>query len=540
MTRSPRCSLLAAAILLLAIPLLAVGTARAQRPSLLDQPQFTANPELRHTPSKAQAPGAVHQGDWGVFNREAGSAAGFGPVARYATARWAEDWQVLRDPARHDDLFDPLKFIALNDSKSVYLTLSGDERLKNWFETRPFLGTQKPNDSGRMTLRGLYGADLHLGSHVRLYAELVNGDAGGWNAYGYNATYRKRLDLQQAFVEGTARLLGARTGVILGRQSFLDAPNYILYARETPDVPLSWDGGRVYAVWPRLRVDLFDFAQTNTNPRGDFRDTQNWNARLFGAYESWAPPDFRFLDQPGHVFLDFFYFGYLLGGAPAAIPTASINGTQSGSTLRHNLGTRFWGKAGPVEFSLGGQYQGGEFRPARNGPSRDVEAYAFNSLVGYRSARLYGNPLAALQADVYSGGDYNKKTGSVGTYLAPYNPQTNYLDTTTYLQPANLIDVGPVFEIAPSRATLLRAKLPTFWRDSTNDAVYGSSNRIYGFRRNFSGGYVGFIPQANLAIRLSRHLVWTHDLARFIASRAIQRAGASSGTYYLSTLQFRF
>ena len=508
-----------------------------QSPRLQLQPQFNALPETLHNPTKQQAPAQIHTGDWGVFNRDDGSAAGFGPVGRYGLDMSAEDWSALRDPALRDDLFDPLKFIPINDAKSIYLTFGADERLKNWFENRPFLGTQKPDDSGRMTLRGLYGADLHLGPHLRIFGELVNGDAGGWNAYGYNGTYRTKLDLLQMFGELTAPIAGATTGLKIGRQQFLDAPSYVLFARETPDVPLSWDGARGYVFWPPVRLDLFDFVQTNNNPIGFFRDTENYKARLFGAYESWAPPDFGFLGRPGHVFLDFFYFGYEYSGTGAAIPTSS--GTASGSTLRHNFGTRFWGKAGPVEFSLGGLYQGGEFRYSNSTATRSVDAYSVNTVVGYRFTGLYTHPLLALQSDVYSGGNYNSKTGSTGTYMAPYNPSTNYLDTTTYLAPSNLIDTGPLLEAAPSRSTLLRLKVPVFWRDSTDDAVYGSS-RIYSFRSRYSGGYVGTTPQATLAWRITRHLSWTNDVARFFASHDLQKAGASDGTYYLSTFDFRF
>lgn len=524
---------------------LVVSPVRPKSPLLQGLPQFNALPETTHNPTRNQAPSAIHTGDWGVFNRDGGSPAGFGPVSRYGTIRASEDWSYLLDPAvspasspaSSNDIFDPLKFIPLNQSKSVYLTLSLDERLKNWFETRPFLGTQAPSDSGRMTVRGIYGADLHLGPYFRVYGELVNGDGGGWAAYGYNATYRTRLDVQQLFAELRLPLLGAKTGLMFGRQEFLDAPNYVLYARETPNVPLSWNGVRGYAVWPRIRVDLFDFTQTNNTPPRLFGDTENYNARLFGAYESWAPPDFNFFHAPGHVFLDFFYLGYEFGGTAAAIATAKS--TAAGSTLRDNYGTRFWGKAGPIEFSLGGIYQGGEFRYAKSTRTRDVGAYSINTLVGYRLAGVFSQPLIALQSDLYSGGNANKTTGSEGTYVAPYNPATNYLDTTTYLTASNLIDTGPVVELSPTLATLIRVKVPFFWRDSTNDAVYGT-NRIYAYRGNFSGGYVGTTPQATVAFRINRHLSWTNDIARFFASRQLSKAGASDGTYYLSTIQFRF
>ena len=513
------------------------NTVTQQSPRLQVQPPFNSLPESLHNPTKQQAPTEIHTQDWGVFNRDGGSPAGFGPVARYGTDRSREDWTFLRDKSLSDDFFDPLKFIALNDAKDVYLTLSGDERLKNWFENRPFLGQQKPYDSGRMTVRGIYGADLHLGDHFRIYGELVNGDAGGWAAYGYNSTYRTRLDVQQLYAEVSAPFAGAKMGLTFGRQEFLDAPNYVLFARETPDVPLSWNGVRGYAVWPRVRVDLFDFVQTNTTPAQLFHDNENYNARLFGAYESWAPPDFTFLGKPGHVFLDFFYLGYELGGTSAAIPNAKT--TSSGSTLRDNYGTRFWGKAGPVEFSLGGIYQGGQFRYANSTSTRNVSAFSANSVLGYRFSSVPTNPLVALQTDIYSGGNYSKTTGNVGTYSAPYNPQTGYLDTTTYLAPSNLIDTGPNFELTTSRYTLLRVKVPLFWRESTNDAVYGSS-RIYTYRSKFSGGYVGTTPEASFAWRITRHLTWTNDIARFLASDSLHKAGAADGTYYLSTLDFRF
>ncbi|MCQ8242333.1 alginate export family protein [Rhizosaccharibacter radicis] len=506
-------------------------------PTLQALPQINNLPQTQHNPTKAEAPTVIHTGNWGVFNRDDGSPAGFGPVARYGTARWAEDWRALRDPANRVDPFDALKFIPFTDDKTVYLTLSGETRVRNWFETRPFLGQQKPDDSGRFTFRNLYAADLHVGNHFRVYAELINGDAAGWNGYGYNASYRTRLDLQQIFGEFKARVAGARTGVILGRQQFLDAPNYVLFARETPNVPLSWNGGRAYAVWDRFRLDAWDFVQTNTTPQQMFRDNENWNARLWGAYSSWAPPDFDFLGRPAHVFLDFFYIGYLFGGTPAAIATPA--GTQNGSTIRHNVGDRFWGKAGPIEFSLGAIYQGGEFRYARSDRTRTVDAWAVNSFAGWRFSKVYGRPLVALQVDVYSGGGYSSTSGSEHTYVAPYNPSTNYLDTTTYIAPSNLVSVAPTFEFTPSRYTVLRFKTPLFWREDASGAVYGAS-RIYSFRQRFSGGFIGAAPQGTFAWRITPHLTWSHDLARFMTSRSLEKAGGSDGTYYLSSLAFRF
>ncbi|WP_374762522.1 alginate export family protein [Komagataeibacter xylinus] len=478
-----------------------------------------------------------HQYDWGVFNRGNGEAAGFGPVGRYGVSPWAEDWSNLRDPKKHDDLFDALKYIPLTRSGTVWISFSGETRLRNWFETRPALGTQKPNDSGRFGVRNLYGADLHIGEHLRFFGQLVNADAGGWGGYGYGSTYRKRLDAQQAFVEVKWNMLGAKSGFMFGRQQFLDAPSYMLYARETPNVPLSWDGFRAYMVWQRIRIDAWDFVQTDDSDRRMFHDVENYASRLYGFNATWAPPDFTFMGQKGYSFVDAFYIGYKLNGAAGAI--VGPKGAVNGSDTRNNFGMRWHGIAGPIEFSVGGIWQGGVFRNASNNAPRGVSAYAINSTVGYRLPDEALHTFAGIQTDVYSGGNASKSQGTVGTYLSPFNPQTNYLDTTTYMTGSNLISFAPLVRITPFKSVSIQFKYPLFWRDSVNDPVYKSSG-YYKFAGNFRGRFVGMAPQVSVAWQINTHLSWTQYVSRFMTSRALNEAGGASGTYYQSNFVFRF
>nr|WP_242501368.1 alginate export family protein [Komagataeibacter xylinus] len=478
-----------------------------------------------------------HQYDWGVFNRGNGEAAGFGPVGRYGVSPWAEDWSNLRDPKKHDDLFDALKYIPLTRSGNVWISFSGETRLRNWFETRPALGTQKPNDSGRFGVRNLYGADLHIGEHLRFFGQLVNADAGGWGGYGYGSTYRKRLDAQQAFVEVKWNMLGAKSGFMFGRQQFLDAPSYMLYARETPNVPLSWDGFRAYMVWQRIRIDAWDFVQTDDSDRRMFHDVENYASRLYGFNATWAPPDFTFMGQKGYSFVDAFYIGYKLNGSAGAI--VGPKGAVNGSDTRNNFGMRWHGIAGPIEFSVGGIWQGGVFRNASNNAPRGVSAYAINSTVGYRLPDQSLHTFAGIQTDVYSGGNASKSGGTVGTYLSPFNPQTNYLDTTTYMTGSNLISFAPLVRITPFKSVSIQFKYPLFWRDSVNDPVYKSSG-YYKFAGNFRGRFVGMAPQVSVAWQINTHLSWTQYVSRFMTSRALNEAGGASGTYYQSNLVFRF
>ncbi|WP_279379526.1 alginate export family protein [Asaia prunellae] len=126
----------------------------------------------------------------------------------------------------------------------------------------------------------------------------------------------------------------------------------------------------------------------------------------------------------------------------------------------------------------------------------------------------------------------------MGTYIAPFNPQTNYLDTTTYIAPSNLVSFSPVIRLTPRNWLSFQFKSPLFWRASTSDSVYGPSG-AYAFS-NLHGGFVGIVPQASLTLQLNRHLTWTQYGARFIGSDGLRAAGGKNGSYYQSNFVFRF
>ena len=54
-------------------------------------------------------------------------------------SRYKEDYRFLKNPTKRTDFFDPIKYIPLNKSESLYLTLGGETRQhfesinnKNW------------------------------------------------------------------------------------------------------------------------------------------------------------------------------------------------------------------------------------------------------------------------------------------------------------------------------------------------------------------------------------------------------------------------
>lgn len=509
---------------------------RVRQSSLL--PPLTSRPELYGQPQSLMlhpVPSALlHQGPWGVFNANTGAAAGFGTVGYYASSRWAEDWSTLRDKRNRIDVFDPLKYIPLNNSGSIYLTLSGNFRYHGFWEQHPALGAVNLSHTYLSNLRTNLGADLHLGDYVRLYGELMSGQAGGGNKFGTNARWRNRIDAQQAFLEVRGPALGGIVGGMVGRMSFLDAPPNITAGSVYPSIPYSWNGFRAYGFWKRFRVDFFDLSLTNYEYKA-FHDQVGWKNRLFGAYTSYAVPEFRAFDKKSQIFIDAFYYGYLL----ASSPIAATKGVIAGSTHRDTPGMRIWGNAGPIEFSADGMWQGGTFQEAKNGPSRSVSAYSFNASVAWRFSKWWGNPSVGIQADDISGGDMRKSaTSSWGNFLSPYVPSAYYLDIAQNFSLSNLIDVGPLVTLSPSSNTSLLIKFPVMWRNSTHDTIYFPGSVNYPYRPH--GGYTGVLPQIGFTWRVTRHIAFSLDGEYTALSQGLKDEGAKDGAYFQTNLDLTF
>lgn len=501
-------------------------------------PPLTSRPELYGQPQSLMlhplTPIQLHQGPWGVFNANTGAASGFGTVGYYAVARWAEDWSSLRDKRNRQDFLDPLKYIALNDSGSIYLTLSGNFRHHGFWEQHPALGAVGKSHTYLSNLRTNLGADLHLGEHVRFYGELMSGQATGGNKFGYNARWRNRVDAQQAFVEVRGRMLGATMGAMIGRMSFLDVPPNISAGSVYPSIPYSWNGLRGYSVWKRFRVDLFDLSLTNYEYRA-FHDQVGWKTRLFGAYTSYAIPEFKTFGKKSQIFVDTYYLGYLL----ASSPITATKGVVAGSTHRDTPGMRVWGNAGPIEFSASGMWQGGNFQAAKNGPTRPVSAYSFNASVAWRFANWWGRPAIGIQADDISGGDTRRSaTSTWGGFLSPFVPSAYYLDLAQNFNLQNVIDVGPLVTMSPTINTSLLLRVPVLWRNSIHDTIYFPGGVNYAYRP--SGGYSGVLPQGSFTWRATRHVTFSIDGQYTALSRGLRDAGAKPGAYFQTNLELTF
>lgn len=89
---------------------------------------FTAHAEEARTANSATSP---------VYPV---SSNGDGAVTKgYSISRWAEDWRGMADKSKRDDPLDRLKFLPLGADGDIYLTLSGELRLRVNQTTNPNL-----------------------------------------------------------------------------------------------------------------------------------------------------------------------------------------------------------------------------------------------------------------------------------------------------------------------------------------------------------------------------------------------------------------
>lgn len=482
-----------------------------------------------------------HQGAWGRVNAGDGEFAGFGPVGVYGVAPWAEDWSRLRDPSERHDICDRLKFIAFNAQRTVWVSLSGETRARYWYEAQPRLGTVGHQGVGRLMTRNFLGADLHLGAHVRVFGQLNNGTAAGTRYYGYGPTWRRRLGVQQLFADVKGRLLGAQTGLMLGRQQFLDAPSWLLYQGETPNVPLTWNGVRGYAMWNSVRVDAYDFVQTQVTRNTILGGGFDRATRLYGMDVTSALPVFKLGQQKVQSFLDVFWMGFRFQGAQARVMQRV--GDASGTQTRQNLGFRWYGSASEFEYDVSAVYQYGRFYAAKAGGNRPISAYAGRGVIGWRHPASFIHPFIGVQAEIYSGGNAQQQRGEVTGFVAPFSPRNGTFDASRTLIRANLMSIGPVISATPLPRLNFQFRLPFLWRQRLGDGLYGNSGR-YSFVKSASlyriGRYVGTIPQVSMRYQVTQHLTYQVNGGAVMMSTPLRRIGAKNGTFMISDLTFRF
>ncbi|WP_310596176.1 MULTISPECIES: alginate export family protein [unclassified Sphingomonas] len=438
----------------------------------------------------------------------------------YNQSRWVEDWTKYKNPAKRDDPLDRLKFIPITSDGDVYLTLSGELRLRVNETTNPNLRESEAQRQDIVRLVG--GGDLHIGKHIRLYGELAHGSLEGQNLGTVLGTLRNRLVVQQSFADLTGEIGGADVGVRYGRQTFADGPNLMVVPRDNNTIFLVYNGTRAWARGKTLRADVFDFRLTQLGVNGTGDDISDRTRRFSGLSAGVVLP--KGLLGGSKLFLDPFVWRLR--------NTKALWGTTTTLETRTFYGLHLWGDAGRTNLDWTLNYQGGTF------DNRPIAAWLFLAAQTYRIGKDKNAPRVGFHVDYASGGGAYGK-GTLRTALAPFGNNI-YYSYQLFATPTNLVALAPMVSVSPLRNLRVAAEYQLSWRDSLTDAVYRANGAAFAGTQTLRARKIADTIRMQAVYTVSPRVSLTGRYEHLIAGPALTGAGYRNSAFLAGWISFRF
>ncbi len=379
-------------------------------------------------------------------------------VARptYGVLRWQEDWSVLRDRTPTADLWDPIKYVPLNEAGDWYASFGGQYRMRfeswNNFNAGGVPADRDDNDS-LLLHRILLHGDFHFGEHVRVFLQGKSALANDDELPDARQNLDKdSLDLQNAFIDLMFDAGDAHVTLRAGRQELLFGKQRLVSPLDWANTRRTFEGGSVIVKYGDWTITPFAVEPVPVK-RYEFNDTDN-EVLFFGVHATGK----TFV--PG-VSSDLYYYGLDVDR------NVTFNGT-TGEEERHTLGGRLFGKFGDTgfDYDFEGAYQFGEVGGA------DVSAFMIGSEVGYKFGDFWGAPRVFLGFDYGSGDD--APGGDVETFNQLFPLGHAYLGWIDFIGRQNIIDVTPGVTFVPFEKMLVTVQAHFFWRASDDDVIYNA------------------------------------------------------------------
>ena len=480
------------------------------------------------TPAFAQATAAPAAPGSGTPASTAGSdesypanAVGDGATVRgYNVSRWAEDWSSMQDPAKRRDGLDRLKFLPLDPGGNIYLTLSGELRLRVNHTTNPDL---REREAQRQDIvRAVAGADLHVGSHVRFYGELAHGGLGGRNLGVASPLLKNDLVIQQSFVDVSGKVGEFDAGVRYGRQTFSDGPGLLVVPRDNNTILFVYNGVRAWARNAVVRASLFDFRTTQLGQAGIGDDIIDTGRRFKGISAGVVLP--RSLVGGSNLYLDPFIWRLRDRNAQ--------RGATTGYEVRNFYGVRLSGDAGRLAIDWSVNRQTGRF------DDRRLSAWQIFLEQSYRLGRPPSAPRLGFHADYATGGG-SYSGGTLRTALAPFGNNI-YYSYQLYATPTNLIAIAPNFSFQPASKVRTTLEYQRSWRADVHDAVYRANGSPFVGTQDSSGRMIADTLRAQLVWSMTPRLTLTTRYEHLIARASLTEAGYRNSDFMAGWLSLRF
>ena len=423
------------------------------------------------------------------------------PAPRYSDTRYDDDFTYLHDRACRSDFWDALKYIRLAAEKGWYLSLGGEIRERYERFHNPLWGQQPQSPGGYLLQRYLLFGDLHLGDNVRIFAELMS----DWETYRVGGPRPQidedQLDFSQFFVDLTLYPFGPDDSLTFrtGRQWLIYGSQRLISNRYGPNNPLPFDGFRAILKVAPWRVDAFAVKPVETN-LGVFDDQTHLPTTFWGVYAV------RPLSLVNGANIDLYYLGIHNKSATYAQET----GTES----RQTIGTRLWGARGPWDSNSEFIGQSGAFG------SGYILAWSAASDTGYTLESLPLTPRIGLRAGVASG-DHDKTGPNLQTFN-PLFPTGFYFNQAILNGPLNVMGVHPNLTFHLGESVALNGEWGWFWRESTNDGVYGLSGMLLRPVGTTRDSYIGSQAQVTFDWQVNHHIHFQVNYLHFFVGGYLQ------------------
>ena len=198
--------------------------------------------------------------------------------------RYDEDYSYLRRDAP-GAWWEAFKFLPHGDG-DVHATFGAEVRVRYEGYTNDLWGGAPVDDHDYVWLRALPYADLHVGEHFRVFAQLISAFEVDDEA-GRSPIDEDRIDLLQAFAD-VAMPLGAGSVTLRGGRQVLGyGSERLISARYGPNVLQAFDLAKVVHEDKGWRLDLLYGRPVDHEP-GGFDDATSDTETLWSAYNTVA------------------------------------------------------------------------------------------------------------------------------------------------------------------------------------------------------------------------------------------------------------
>ena len=397
--------------------------------------------------------------------------------------RSQEDWSVLCNRALRTGPWDRVKYVRLGHGQS-FLSLGGE--LRSTFEVYSnYNWGAGPQDGNGYSLNRLMGhADVHIGEHVRAFAELQSGLPFGRHGGPRPVIDQDDLDVSQLFVElRSSPHKTVRLTVRAGRQELNHGDGTLVSTRDL-NVRRGFDGINVRVRSDQWRIDAFAVKPVATQ-KAVFDDAFDHNQTFWGV---WAVRTKRVpapLSQ-----LDVYYLGLVRKSAQF----------DQGADVerRHTLGFILNERAGAWSFAQEGDLQLGTFGSSR------LAAWKIAQRTSYSFTRLSLRPVVSLHGAV-SSGDADPGDPRLQTFhpLFPKGVYYGYMVFTSGSLNAIVAHPGVSLQLSPTVS--FTGDTFFLWRSRTSDGLYSTSGAFLRTGQTSQARYTGAVGNLGVAWRVDSH-----------------------------------